>query len=708
MQAPGFNAHPEQQGHGVSGSLQNPKKFRNQDFDILRDYHFKKRILFKDEVFPADISIIGPKLEAEFNLSNIVWKRPWEICKEPRLIMDGASFLDIKQSKLGDCWVLSAMGSVTRNKNLLENILPLNQEFTTKYAGIFHFRFWHFGDWVDVVIDDRLPFVNGEYLSVQPSNGMEFWPCLLEKAYAKLCGAYQQLHWGDPADAFVNFTGGVTMTFELKNPIINQSDIWEMVNAADPSTLMACISEKLKTISRNRSSSVPFANEPNEVRRNSAPNNVNIHLQNGMVETHAYCITDTAQIFFRNKTENLIRLWNPWGKGEWLGRWNDSWPGWKEVSHQERVKLCEKKEDGQFWMSWEDFAREFSVLIICSHYPDFLDWGDQSKKWYRTVFRNIWPEESHSAGGFMGDSFLKNPQYLIKVSGADEVKSGYNLLISLMQNPRNRHKFKSNWFPIGFLLHRVQDLHEKLPSSVLSKATFSEIDNRNEREITMCYRLTSGTYVLIPFTKNRGQDSPFIVRIFLKSKGCTGELGTPQSSKVFLTHEDNTYESTFKKYASQGTRMNAWDLQRFLNDIFLNENLDTHGTKFPIDASRGMLAAMDYMGTGILDFENFTRLWRYLTKFKNIFSGIDTNQCGFLDLYGLQKAVNSTGIFAGNDMLHRLMFRYGDFAKRLNLVDYLCCMVRLRAFYKTFQILSSDGAGLYMSREKWIQLMMYS
>ncbi|KAF1501126.1 UNVERIFIED_CONTAM: Calpain-13, partial [Eudyptes pachyrhynchus] len=292
-----------------------------QDFNHLRALCLSQGLLFEDATFPAHVSSIGPNLLPEDKLRRIQWKRPTELQRNPYLIMDGVSRFDIMQGEIGDCWMLAALGSVTLQKQFLENVLPKDQGFQDDYAGIFHFRFWQYGDWVDVVIDDQLPFLNGRYLSVHPRTSNEFWPSLLEKAYAKLRGSYQNLHGGYLSDALVDLTGGVQVQFSLKDP---PPDLEEILKAADKSKcLMACSTS-------------------GQLRRN-------IELRNGIVQGHAYTVTAVAKVRYRNGWKHIIRIWNPWGHGEWKGPWSDDSPQWDHVEPKFREALFRNKADGEFW-----------------------------------------------------------------------------------------------------------------------------------------------------------------------------------------------------------------------------------------------------------------------------------------------------------------------------------------------------------------------
>ena len=53
-------------------------------------------------------------------------------------------------------------------------------------TGRFKFNFWHFGEWITVEVDDRLPTRAGRLIYARnKTEPNEFWVPLLEKAYAK-------------------------------------------------------------------------------------------------------------------------------------------------------------------------------------------------------------------------------------------------------------------------------------------------------------------------------------------------------------------------------------------------------------------------------------------------------------------------------------------------------------------------------------------
>ncbi|XP_008590127.1 PREDICTED: calpain-13, partial [Galeopterus variegatus] len=555
-------------------------KFKDQDFNSLRDHCLSRGQLFEDETFPAMASSIGQKLLQGKKLFGLEWKRPQDLSKgPPHFILESASRFDIQQGIAGDCWFLAALGSLTQNPPCLQKIL-IAQSFAHQYAGIFHFRFWQCGQWVEVVVDDRLPVVGKDFLFVHPRKGnQEFWPCLLEKAYAKLCGSYSHLHYGYLPDALVDLTGGVVTSVNLHTSPSNL--VMAVKTAARVGSLMTCATPKGLT-------------DEAEV------------MENGLVNQHAYTVTGAEQIQYRRGWEELIRLWNPWGNTEWRGRWRDGSQEWQEAGDQWKSLLYENKDNGEFWMSCQDFEENFSCLFICNQTPITLDRGNRPhERWSQMVFKNQ-VVLGTAAGGPRRDT-----QYRFSVQ---EHMEGNNVVVSFTIMPQSL-RAEDEKFPLNFQVFKVnsqfQQFQERLPPTFFSpfRSAAQGVDYETKCNFTRFLHLSPGTYVVVPSA--HGEKAEFLLRIFLKMPDSDRKLGSSFSLRTpkRSLSENDSQQSIFYRYAQQGLDIDATQLQSLLNQEFLT---GPPGDMFSLDECRGIVALMDLKVDGRLDEEEFSRLWRRL------------------------------------------------------------------------------------------------
>ncbi|XP_078392321.1 calpain-2 catalytic subunit-like, partial [Cetorhinus maximus] len=373
MSGMALNIQRSRQRRDGIGSNSLASKFLQQDYQDLLDHCLQTGSLFQDPAFPAAPSSLGFKDLApdSYKTRDVMWRRPREICSDPQFFIEGATRTDICQGALGDCWLLAAIASLTLNKDILYRVVPSDQSFGPGYAGIFHFQFWQFGEWVDVVIDDRLPTKDDELVFVHSAENNEFWSALLEKAYAKLNGCYEALSGGSTTEGFEDFTGGVAEWYELKSAPANLFPIIQ--KAVQRGSLMGC------------SIDITSAAETEAVTRQK------------LVKGHAYSLTGAEQVAFRGTQVELVRIRNPWGQVEWTGAWSDDSSQWNGISAEDRNRLRNRTEDGEFWMAFPEFLRHYSRLEICNLTPDTLS-SDQVLKWNYNLFSESWRRGS-TAGG---------------------------------------------------------------------------------------------------------------------------------------------------------------------------------------------------------------------------------------------------------------------------------------------------------------------
>uniref|UniRef100_A0A8C7DIZ7 Calpain 1, (mu/I) large subunit b n=1 Tax=Oncorhynchus kisutch TaxID=8019 RepID=A0A8C7DIZ7_ONCKI len=598
------------------GTNEQALKFLNQDYEALKQECLESGCLFEDSCFPPEPPSLGFKELAPHSskTQGVEWMRPTEFSDNPEFILGGATRTDICQGALGDCWLLAAIASLTLNEKLLHRVVPHGQSFQDNYAGIFHFQFWQFGEWVDVVIDDRLPVKDGELMFVHSAEGNEFWSALIEKAYAKLSGSYEALSGGSTTEGFEDFTGGVAEFYELRKA---PKDLYRIIGKAlERGSLLGC---SIDITSAFDMEAVTFKK---------------------LVKGHAYSVTGLKQVDFRGRMERLIRIRNPWGQVEWTGAWSDNSSEWNAIDPTEREDMNCHMEDGEFWMPFQEFLRQFSRLEICNLTADAL--SDDSQSFWNTIkFDGGWRKGS-TAGGCRNhpNTFWINPQYKITLLEEDDdledEEEACSFLVALMQKDRRRYRRQGqDMHTIGFAIYEFkgcQSVHLKKDfflkhSSCARSETFI-----NLREVSARLRLPPGEYLVVPSTFEPGKEADFVLRVFTEKQSET-------------------------------------------------QDLKTDG--FSMESCRGMVSLLDKDGSARLGIVEFQILWNKIRKWLGIFRQFDLDKSGCMSSYEMRLALESAGFKLNNRLNQVLVARYAE-NEVIDFDNFVCCLVKLEAMFSMY------------------------
>ena len=331
------------------------------------------------------------------------WSRVEDILnsKNYQVFEDGISPDDIIQGSIGDCYFLSAVGSLCKFSHYIDRLFLTKERTKEHLYGVFIFLN---ATWKLVIIDDFLPYTGKKFkkFAFSSSGGKELWVALLEKAWAKINGNYAKIGCGgSPTEIFDVLTEAYTEQVQI-NPYYKDY-IWEtMINSEKNGYIMTA----------GTSSDI-----------------VNLNLDEvGLSPGHAYTVLGVMEIDTGKGVEKVVRLRNPYGNGEFNGDWSDYSSKWTpELKKKYNLVI---KDDGDFYMAFDDFLTYYITLGVCKLHPGYKTTTLKIKNptQCRITKVTVNQDEVHS---FL-QIYQKNPRVPLK--DGSKPKLVYNFLMLLDEN----------------------------------------------------------------------------------------------------------------------------------------------------------------------------------------------------------------------------------------------------------------------------------
>jgi hypothetical protein len=346
--------------------------------------------LFTDQEFPPNSTTLG-KVAAR---TKIGWKRVSKIELQKKNSNDkiktvskvfesGIEPNDIAQGQLGDCWLMSALAALSEQPETIRNCF-LTDAWNPR--GKYQFRLWDDINekFIVISIDDYIPVdeSTGQPVFSKPK-GNEMWVMLIEKAIAKLNGSYANIEGGFPLYAMRAITGDEVNTFQLKNNTWLRLDM-KVLKGIDKHDINFCHATNQSKLSNETMYNLllEYSSAGYILAAGTKGKDNTIEegrgSKGGLVPGHAYSILQVykPKLTF-DRDIKLLKLRNPWGSFEWQGDWSDNSDLWNKHPGI-RLEMgfpsgSNAKDDGIFFMSWDDFIQHFDGIDVCYRSRDMDD-----------------------------------------------------------------------------------------------------------------------------------------------------------------------------------------------------------------------------------------------------------------------------------------------------------------------------------------------
>jgi len=252
---------------------------------------------------------------------------------KPALFKGGIKAGDIVQGNIGTCFLLGAMGAIASDSD--EAIQRMFIRYDVD-AGVYGLRFNVDGEWDYVIVDDYMPVdYDGNILYAHSKDAEEVWVALLEKAFCKLHTCYEMCDGGMSREAIACMLGGVGNRFIVKKS-----------HHRDPGSYFKVLKQARAKGWLLTSGFIPRGSCEGAGKCGEAV------LPTGLVGGHAYSVLKVVEAH----GHKLVCCRNPWGEGEWTGKWSDENADGEWTEEMKAATGYRGLNDGRFWMSIEDFV----------------------------------------------------------------------------------------------------------------------------------------------------------------------------------------------------------------------------------------------------------------------------------------------------------------------------------------------------------------
>lgn len=218
----------------------------------------------------------------------------------------------------------------------------------------------------------------------------------------------------------------------------------------------------------------------------------------------------------------MLKLRNPWGqKNSFNGRWSSISQEWDKINNELKQSISfMKQEDGQFFISLDDFVLYFDILVIVhvdltgivEGVEDKINWRCQ--QYFGELISSFKSIENEN---------VSSPHYEFKVPD-NKTNSKTYVIVSLIQKKIAKRRcetdgtFENSLEAIGFKI--FSPYLTKNPNKYLLNSNFTQINGTKKfmyrKEVSKRMEFSPGIFKIVPCSFKSDALIEYVLRIYIE------------------------------------------------------------------------------------------------------------------------------------------------------------------------------------------------